>query len=196
MALFPLGILSAAGAGGVVASSDYELIETQILGSSQASITFSSLGTYSSTYKHLQIRWAARTVNAADFETMRFRLGSPTLDTGSNYSVHQLYGYNGSVGSGGIASRDSGFAGVATGASQSANVFGAAVVEILDPYSTTKNKTVRTLSGAAGGSGTTADVELMSSAHLSTSSLQTIQLFAVGGNLATGSRFSLYGIKG
>jgi len=190
--LIPLGILAASG--GVV--GDYELIATEILGSSQASVTFSNLGDYSSTYKHLQIRWAARTVNAATFETMRFRIGSPTIDTGSNYSVHQLFGFNGSVGSNGIASRDSGFAGVATGANQSANIFGAAVVDILDPYSTTKNKTVRTLSGAAGGAGTTSDIELLSSAHLSTSSVQTIQLFAVGGNLATGSRFSLYGIKG
>jgi hypothetical protein len=52
---FPLGILSAAGAGGGVAG-DYELISSEILGTTAASVTFSSLGDYSSTYKHLQIR--------------------------------------------------------------------------------------------------------------------------------------------
>jgi hypothetical protein len=50
---FPLGILSAAGAGGGVAG-DYELISSEILGTTAASVTFSSLGDYAppiSTYK-------------------------------------------------------------------------------------------------------------------------------------------------
>lgn len=45
---FPLGILSAAGAGGVVAG-DYELISTQILAATTNSVTFTSLGDFAST---------------------------------------------------------------------------------------------------------------------------------------------------
>jgi hypothetical protein len=84
MSLFPLGILSAAGAGGVGAT--YELIESQILGSNQSSITFSSLATYASTYKHLQIRAAGKgSGNSFEETNVNLRFNG---DTGSNYSAH------------------------------------------------------------------------------------------------------------
>ena len=45
---FGLGFFATAGAG---AAGSFDLLETQVLGSAQASVTFSSLGTYSN-YKH------------------------------------------------------------------------------------------------------------------------------------------------
>jgi hypothetical protein len=89
--LIPFGILSAAGAGGGVAG-DYELISSEILGTTAASVTFSSLGDYSSTYKHLQIRAVVRH-SAADNEnytTITFN-GSDFVET------HYLVGLGSSV---------------------------------------------------------------------------------------------------
>ena len=77
--------------------------------------------------------------------------------------------------------------------SSTANVFGAIVTDILDPFETTKNKTVRSLNGmnAAWSS-----VELRSGAWLSTTAVSSIVIKPlVGSNLVTGSRFSLYGLK-
>ena len=65
-------------------------------------------------------------------------------------------------------------------------------MDILDPYAT-KNKTVRSLSGNSGGSDS--QVRLMSSAWLNTTSVTSITILGDGGDLVSGSRFSLYGIK-
>jgi hypothetical protein len=188
MTLSALGIFSAAGAGGADLGS-YDLLETQILGSNQASVTFSSLGTYSSTYKHLQIRATARVSGAVSNSTLVYRLNG---DTASNYSSHEIVGNGSTVTSGSFLSTRA-FFGVSPGSSSPANVFGSIVFDLLDPFSTTKNKTSRIFGG------TTNDnfVYLYSASHRSTASLTSIQIYDNGGtNLVTGSRFSLYGIKG
>jgi hypothetical protein len=184
MALFPLGILSAAGAGGAGFESDYELITTQVLGSNQPSITFSSLGTYSSTYKHLQIRMAAST-NAGSQVNLRMRFNG---DTGANYAFHYMFSTPSTVTSAAEVNFTYGFI---SNIDSSTTSFLGAVSDILDPYSTSKNKTMRTL--AANGS---TNVWLNSTLWRSTSSVTSIELFPTSGNLITGSRFSLYGIKG
>ena len=191
--LIPFGILSAAGAGGAVAGGDYELIETTILGSDTSSVTFSSLATYASTYKHLQIRYAsrsARTDNANDSLAVRLN-----ADTGTNYARHGLLGYLGAVLSSASTSASRMDMGWQTTNSQSANIFGSGVIDLLDTYSTSKNTTLRGLSGT---SGTEPIIILNSGVWLNTASLTSITLFAgfSGLNLVAGSRFSLYGIRG
>jgi hypothetical protein len=187
MALFPLGILSAAGAGGADLGS-YDLLETQILGSAQASVVFSSLGTYSSTYKHLQIRYATRTTVAADRDPIVMRFNA---DTGSNYAHHQLFTNGSGPFSEAFTSQTRMRAGEVTGANPTSTIFGASVVDILDPYSTTKNKTVRTFTGTQSFTG------LFSGVYLSTSSTTSLTLLpSSASNFVAGSRFSLYGIKG
>jgi hypothetical protein len=189
MALFPLGILSAAG-GGVVAS-DYELIETQILGSAQASVTFSSLGIYSSTYKHLQIRSTSRltvTGSGVTVQTIRFN-----GDAGSNYSRHSLQGNGSSVSSGAVANATAGLSGYNFNEGEVG--FSGNVCEILDAFSTTKNKTGRFLGGGAGASNRF--IGLYSFAWYNTSAVSSIVIAdSDGSNYAAGSRFSLYGIRG
>jgi hypothetical protein len=192
MALFPLGILSAAGAGGIF-SSDYELIETQILGSSQSAITFSSLGTYSSTYKHLQIRWVART-DRPTFATDSIQLyynGNT-----SNFTIgHQLTGNGSNVSSG-----DTGGATIgATSASQSpTNAYGAGVIDLVDIYAT-KNRVARSFIGqsdpAAGGF-TGSRIFLTSALWATTTAITSVSLRSgTGASLLAGSRFSIYGVK-
>ena len=189
---FPLGILSAAGAGGVAAAGSYELISTEILTGNQASVTFSSLGTYSSTYKNLQIRYVARTNRASVFDSGRLKFNG---DTGANFTDHGLFGTGSSVGSYAQLNATTGINfGNAPGANAAANVFGAGVMDILDAYSTTKFKVTRLLDGVSSSSPA---ITLNSGLWRSTASVTDIQLFPnVGTNWVTGSRFSLYGIKG
>jgi hypothetical protein len=188
--LIPLGFL--AGSGGGVAS-DYELIESVILGSSQSSVTFSSLDTYSSTYKHLQIRWTARSDRSGqDNDVLGIRFNG---DSGSNYAFHRLGGDGSSVFSeSGTSQTLPAFGYTVAAGTTTSNSFGAGVIDILDPYSTTKNKTVRVLSGLTGGRSW---VFLASGLWMNTASATSItvdQLY--GPNFIAGSRFSLYGIKG
>ena len=181
----PFGVLSAAGAGGVAGT--YELIETQILGSSQSSITFSNLGTYSSTYKHLQIRAVTRSNTAGGLGPMEVRLNG---DSGTNYAWHRLGGYGSVVQSGAGTSATFMAIGLVPYNDQTANSFAASVLDILDPYSTSKNTTVRSLAGMPN------TIELRSGAWFNTASVTSVLLKPDSSNtFAIGSRFSIYGIR-
>jgi hypothetical protein len=186
--LIPFGILSAAGAG-VGVAGDYELIETSILTSSASSVTFSNLGTYSSTYKHLQIRAVARSTRSGETDSiMAARINGVT----SGYFVHELQGNGSSVNSSASTSQTSMRIGIVTAANSTANAYGATVIDILDPYSTTKNKTFRALTGQ-----TNLDRIRLSSGSLAlTNSTTEITLLDQFANFVAGSRFSLYGLKG
>jgi len=188
MALFPLGILSAGAGGGF--ASDYELIETYILGSAQSSVTFSSLGTYSTTYKHLQIRYSARTLESDTVSWGKLVFNGNS----SNYANHSLNGFGTTLTS--TASDTSTFMTMRSafaGNTDTANSFGPGIIDILDPYSTTKNTTVRVFSGNASSY---TRVNLNSGGWFDTASITSIQLAPYAAvNLGTGSRFSLYGLK-
>jgi hypothetical protein len=184
MTLSALGIFSAAGAGGV--PQTYELISTTILGSSQPSVTFSNLANFNTTYRHLQIR-SASLVNAGGTNLATIRLNG---DTGNNYAAHFLEGNGSGVSSGSLVSGSSMYYGFwATGNTTAAH---GAVVDILDAYSTSKNKTIRSLNG---NSFATPLITLYSGLWMNTNSLTSITISSPS-NFLTGSRFSLYGIRG
>ena len=188
MALFPLGILSAAGAGG--AEGDYELIQTQILASATSAVSF-SVSSFASTYKHLQIRAVSRcSVADTGAEVLRLRINS---DTGSNYAWHRLFGDGSSVASGASTSQTSIGAGLVIRANEAANSFTGTVIDILDPYSTSKNTTTRSLTGFTS---TISQIGLHSGLFNNTAAVSAVELSPSNGNFVIGSRFSLYGIKG
>ena len=182
---FGLGFFATAGAG---AAGSFDLLETQVLGSAQASVTFSSLGTYSN-YKHLQIRATMR--DAGSSASFGFRFNA---DTGTNYSRHELKGNGSSVSSGAASSENGGFLGGGATSSTTANSFTGAVIDLLDVFETTKYKTVRTLQGTTGSP---TEIILVSSLWQSTSAATSFQIYSrFGTNLAANCRFSLYGLKG
>ena len=184
--LIPFGIFAAAGA----VPGAYELISTTVLGSAASSVTFSSLGDYSSTYKHLQIRSVAKTTTVGDgAEALVLRFNS---DSGSNYARHFLSGNGSSVSSGATTSANYVGAGLVT-TNSSIAAFAGNVCDVLDAYSTTKNKTIRTL---AGHPGSLVFIQLLSGVWLNTASITSMTLSPSLGNFITGSRFSLYGIRG
>jgi len=173
-------------AGGGGAAADYELISTTVLGSSAASVTFSGLGTSAAAYKHLQIRAVAlRTGN--EWAGMQFNGDT----TGSNYYFnHRLEG-NGSSAASGAQATVAGFSG-SSWLYQFGTTPNAIITDIFDFGSSTKNKTIRTISGNSAGR-----VALDSSLWMSTSAITSITLKNIdSANWSTGSRFSLYGLKG
>jgi hypothetical protein len=185
---FPLGILSAAGAGGAAVVPAYELISTTTLGTASSFVTFSNLGDYSSTYKHLQIRAVARSTRA-DVDSA---IGVQFNATTSGYFWHELQGSGTAVSAQASTSQSSMRLGYTTGNSSAGSAFGAMVLDILDPYSTTRNKTFRALTG-----GTNLNrIRLTSGSLVLTNSVTEIKLNDNFANFAIGSRFSIYGLKG
>jgi hypothetical protein len=168
-------------------TGDYELIQTQILGSNQASVTFSNLGDYSSTYKHLQIRSVSKSGSSNSAIFLYFN-----ADEASNYNWHNLVGTGSAVESAAAAP----YAGIFISGLPPSSVtgFAGSVCDILDAYSTTKNTTIRSLAGNVEGE--FRGVTLFGGAWRNTAAITSIKLGSGGGILAAGSRFSLYGIKG
>jgi hypothetical protein len=187
--LIPFGILSAAA--GVEVAGDYELIATAFGTGSSGEIVFNSIP---SGYKHLQIRMLVRDTSATtDNSGTVFRFNS---DSGSNYARHRLRGDGSAVSSSAATSQTSiNIFTAAVGGGATANAFGAAVIDVLDAFSTTKNKTVRALTGFHVSAGRA--VEINSGLFMSTSAVASISIgVGTGGSWTTGSRFSLYGIRG
>jgi hypothetical protein len=178
-------------AGGVAASTtSYESIATVTVGTAVSSISFSSIP---STFKHLQIRGIARTSRTSSGQaTLRFRVNG---DDGSNYSYHRLFGDGSSLTASGEASQSYGYFYFGATTSDTSNIFGASVWDVLDYSNTSKYKTLRILGGldTNGGGG----VGIGSASWQSTSAISGITLSIDGGfNFNQYSSFALYGIKG
>jgi hypothetical protein len=181
----PLGILAVAGAGG--AAGDYELIATAFGTGSSGTITFSSID---QSYKHLQLRIVGKSTGAGTDTRLTFN-GVST----STHSAHFLQG-NGAIVSAG-ASLNQPFIRLYSTLAQSTttNAFAGSIIDILDYTSTTKNKTIRNLSGHTGS----VDMVNLSGGQAPSSAAITSLSLVVNtaGNFYTStSRFSLYGIKG
>ena len=185
---FPLGILSAAGAGG--AAGDYELIESSILeAASTSSVTFSSLGTYASTYKHLQVRFTAQTVGTSTTATaVNVRLNG---DTAANYTYHVMQGQGSSVASTNQVGVTSMVLQNSLPRTSETNKFGAGVIDFLDAFSSTKNTTLRSLHGSDPSG--EKSIGLSSGLWLNTASITSID---ISFDFGAGTRVSLYGLKG
>jgi hypothetical protein len=184
--MIPLGILASAGG-----KADFELISTTVLGSNQTSVSFTLTSGQQAAYKHLQLRVLTRSTAAGTEDNFKLQFNS---DTATNYVTHNLYG----VGSGSASSNWPGTAqnytqpGSTLGASAATNVFDAHIIDILDAFSTNKNKTIRTLAGFRDPS--IGRVYLSSGLWLSTSAISTIA-FTTNSQLAASSRLSLYGVR-
>jgi hypothetical protein len=68
------------------------------------------------------------------------------------------------------------------------------IIDIIDYASTTKNKTVRVLSGADNNTGTQGEIDLNSGLWMSVSAVTSLTIFS-GVNFNAGSTFALYGVN-
>jgi hypothetical protein len=166
-AMFPLGMVQV-GSGGT------------------AYVEFTSIP---ATYTHLQIRGIGRTTTG-NFPTTLLYFNS---DTGSNYSYHQILG-DGGVAAAGAANQSLMVLPPTSGSTQSASVFGAMVIDILDYKNTSKYKTIRALGGTDNN--TTGQLTFNSASWRNTNAITTVKVSPGSGNFAEFSQFALYGIKG
>jgi hypothetical protein len=181
---------SAYGLFTLQATNSYESIATVTVGSGgQSTISFTSIP---STYKHLQIRCISRESLGTTIGGMYIQLNS---DTGSNYAWHRLFGDGSTVSAGATASTNAQLGGIISTTSGTANVFSAAIIDILDYANTSKNKTMRSLTGLDyNGSGY---MGLHSGLWMNTAAVTTITLNPdTSQNWQQYSSFALYGIKG
>jgi len=195
MSPIPLGILAATGGVPPIPAitSDYELLETTTLSSNTSSISFSNLNsTYGSTYKHLQLR-----------TSIKFTGGDVNIaarvnnDSGTNYDSYRL-GSTGNVFGDAILTKDYGRV-LYMRDTHDANEYPFGVIDILDPFNSSRNTTFR----AIGGQTSSPITNLCSTLYRGTGTLDTLtfylrrtQALSFGIDFETGSRFSLYGIKG
>jgi hypothetical protein len=187
-----LGILASGISGNLwQPGKDYDSIATVSVGAGGSStISFTSIP---GTYRHLQIRYTARSSAASAILNLNMTHNS---DTGANYAWHRVFGNGLSASAGGSASQSLEIIAQTSGASVSANIFGTGVIDILDYANTSKYKTSRTLGGIEDNSGTTnSSIQLFSGLWQNTAAVSTIAFTLNSGDFAQYSQFALYGVK-
>jgi hypothetical protein len=181
-------VLDSGGAGG--AGGSFESIATATGTGSSGTITFSSIP---STYQHLQIRIMARTDRSSTESGFQIRFNS---DSGSNYVGHQILGFGTTIIANGSTSQTQIDIGIVAAASAPSNTMGVGIIDVHDYASSTKNKTVRSLSGEEQNSADSY-LTLRSGLWLNTNAINSITIIPnTANNFTTASVFALYGIKG
>jgi hypothetical protein len=168
----------------------YDSLASVNLTSAASSVTFSGIP---SGYKHLQLRVFARTTRASSLDNLYIQFNG---DTNTIYSSRRMEGDGAAAYADGFTSADQPTAFLCPTASNTANVFCAGVMDILDYSSTTKNKNLRTLRGFdMNGSGYITLGNILYAPTIP----QAISSLTLGStnsaNIATYSSFALYGVK-
>ncbi len=160
---------------------------------SSATITFSSIP---STYQSLQLRIVTKgSATGGGDSYVWLRVNGAT---GTVYSAHHLYGNGASVlaGAYSTANEMEGILQTINSGATQTNVCSVGIIDFHDYASTTRNKTIRAITGYDNnGAG---EVRLASGLYQSTTAISSISLIYQGGSGAwtTQTQVALYGIKG
>jgi hypothetical protein len=176
------------GGNDVILGGSYDAIGTVTVGSGgQATITFSSIP---QTYKHLQLRAFVRTNRTPSVtDPMDITLNS---NNSSVYAWHALVGSGSSAVAASATSQSLAY--ISAMGSGSVGNFGATIVDFLDYSNTSKNKTIRALSGSDSNGG--GAIYLESNLFQSTTGITRIDLVSQSAStFLQYSQFDLYGIK-
>lgn len=168
-------------------ANTYTLIASNTLGSSAASVTFSSIP---ATYTDLVVRISARADTGDTFQNLRVQING---NTGTVYSNTRLEG-NGATASSARNSNASFLAsGEVDGSTATSNTF--ASIEMYFPsYAASINKPISTFAAQENNT-TTAYIRGIAGLFSSTTAISSIQFKPVADNFVSGSSFFLYGIK-
>jgi hypothetical protein len=167
----------------------YDALATITLSSTATSVIFTGIPTG---YKHLQLRVFSRTARSGvDRDGIFIQANG---DTANNYNSHLIYGSGTTAGAYVPGTMPQMQLGIGAGATAPANVFGAAVIDLLDYENVNKFKTFRGFTGVDNnGAG---EVSLNSGLWRSTSAVTSIRVFNESGtNFQINTQFALYGIK-
>jgi hypothetical protein len=176
---------------GAVPSNEY-LITSTVLTQNEPSITF-DVSAFNGVYRHLKLILVQRGTNseAGMQAVLRFNGDSST----SSYAMHSVWGNGSTVSTETVTTGLLG--GIAPvcrypGGTSVANTFGAGELEILDAYSSVKNKVIRNLHGQSSSENR---IGISSGLWINTTPISSIYLQPQdGSSFAIGSRFSLYGV--
>lgn len=191
-----LGLLGAAGFTQPIEA--FDLLETTVLSSNATSVNFNNLNSnYGSIYQHLQIRFSMR--HTSNDTSLMARMNGDA--TGGNYQGIWMESSGGGIGQSSRTDTNSliffypqDFAGAESSS------FYAGILDILDPFETNKNTTIRCLLGATGNN---QKIGLATGGWFNSAALTSFGLSVgtgnpapwQGSNFTTNSRFSLYGLK-
>jgi hypothetical protein len=186
-----LGIIASANQRQFIATGAYDSIATVTLSTSASSVTFSSIP---STYTHLQIRAIARsTTGGTAQDEIQLTMNG---DTGSNYAYQFMYGNGGSAVAASATSQTYIRSAFAPRASATANSFGGLVLDVLDYTNTSKNTSIRSLSGGDLND-SNGLIALCGGLWMNTSAITSLTFRPESGNsFPQYTQFALYGIKG
>jgi len=166
--------------------SSFESIAT-FTSTSVSTVTFSSIP---STYKSLQVRFSFLTSNG---QNINLRLNE---DTTANYASHWVKGLS----TGTVAAQSSINAtfmrleGNSNGTSDTYPFVG--IIDLIDYASTSKNKTVRSITGNDRNNDGGSEINLLSGLWRSTSAVDSLTIYLGGGsNFNAGTTIALYGVK-
>jgi len=160
----------------------YDKLATTTLGSSQASVNFSSI---SGSYTDLVLVSSILGTTSTSYSP-RIQVNS---DTGSNYSSTYLYGTGSTAGSGGTTGASFIYIGQLTGYFTTGEP-GTFITQFQNYSNTTTYKTI-----LSRGNNTATDTSAIVGLWQSTSAINAINIqFQSGTNLQAGSTFTLYGI--
>ena len=171
------------------ASTTYELIASQTLGTSAATIQFNSIP---QNYTDIEIRAFGRNTGAASQFNLRFN-----GDSGSNYAYVYLDDDGGSnARSSRATNRSQADVGGLFGSSQAASLFSPNTFYIFSYTNTSISKTVLGMSIASNNSGILIDyVQTVLSVWRNTAAITSITCVTNANSFEAGTSVGLYGIK-
>jgi hypothetical protein len=190
-----LGIVASSITGNLVKGA-FTSIATVTAAGGETSLSFSSIA---STYTDLQIRLISKDTYSASATASPLKLRFNS-DSASNYAYHYMYGDATNTGASGLTSTTSitgaGLSALASGTGQVAQNFGPVIIDITDYASTSKFKTIKTISGPNwNNAGTPGFVSQSTGIWLSTAAISSIQILAGNTSFVAGTTLALYGIK-
>lgn len=160
---------------------------------SSSGITTVSFLDIPQTYKHLQIRIFAKGANTGNGVGTGSKMVFNNDTLSSNYWRHGINGY--ASGAGANNGNDNDFWDIIGSSTGLDNMFAINIIDILDYANSNKNKVTRNLCGEdTNGNGSR--LGPASGLWTNTQPITSITLLSGAGNYVTGSRFSLYGLKG
>jgi hypothetical protein len=184
-----LGIMASGMSGNLWApGKDFDSIATVTPYTTVSTVVFSSIP---QTYRHLQIRAIGRTTRTAGGADDNLKV---TLNSDTTYSWHYLLGDGASASAGG-GSSSSAMLQVGLPGATATTAFSATIIDLLDYTSTTKNKTIKTLSGydtnGGGFLGLSSGLDYATPAAITSITISSWN----AANFVSNCHWALYGIK-